>query len=85
MTIFGYSLNPPPTYNATYIYYSGHISMLPGVKLWRCVKVGIFLVVDGWNDEECYDFKVTQMKVKLQGYFIHRNHASIKVTSIKRK
>ena len=31
--------------------------MLPGVNLWRCVKVEIFLVVDGWNDKECYPLR----------------------------
>ena len=30
--------------------------MLLGVKKWRCVKVDIFLVVDGWNDKEFYHY-----------------------------
>ena len=34
--------------------FAGHISMLLGVKLWCSVKVEVFLVVDGWNDKECY-------------------------------
>ena len=31
--------------------------MLLGVKLWRCVKVEIFLLVDGWKDKECYPLR----------------------------
>ena len=31
--------------------------MLLCVKIWRCVKVDVFLVVDGWNDKECYPLR----------------------------
>ena len=31
--------------------------MLLGVKKWRCGKVKILLVVDGWNDKECYPLR----------------------------
>ena len=31
--------------------------MLLGVKIWRCVKVEIFLAGDGWNDKECYPLR----------------------------
>ena len=31
--------------------------MLLGVKLWSCGKVEIFLVVDGWNDNENYPLR----------------------------
>ena len=31
--------------------------MLLRLKIWRCVEVEIFLVVDGWNDKECYPLR----------------------------
>ena len=31
--------------------------MLLRLKIWRCVKVDIILVVDGWNDKECYSLR----------------------------
>ena len=31
--------------------------MLLRLKIWRCVKVEIFSVVDGWNDKECYPLR----------------------------
>ena len=31
--------------------------MLLGVKKWHCVKMEIFLAVDGWNDKECYPLR----------------------------
>ena len=31
--------------------------MLLRLKIWRCVKVEKFLVVDGWNDKECYQLR----------------------------
>ena len=37
--------------------FGGNISMLLCVKIWRCVKVDVFLVVDGWNDKECYPLR----------------------------